>query len=156
MLLCSGFHYRESPVQRHAICNAKFFECENKAGLPELTNRVMRKRAPFFWMPPRAWRSGLEPAELSFRVPHFFHQTRKGSRGVFFLNSAYFTGSQKIIKKSTPINFKSEGQLQRSVLDGRAFSLTCRCLAPRQNLTEPPDCQSSTYRAAVKPLVSFR
>ena len=27
---------------------------------------------------PRAWRSGLEPAELSFRVPHFFHQTRKG------------------------------------------------------------------------------
>ena len=29
-------------------------------------------------MPPRAWRSGLEPAELSFRVPHFFHQTRRG------------------------------------------------------------------------------
>jgi hypothetical protein len=29
-------------------------------------------------MSPRAWRSGLEPAELSFRVPHFFHQTRRG------------------------------------------------------------------------------
>ena len=29
-------------------------------------------------MPPRAWRSGLRPAELSFRVPHFFHQTRRG------------------------------------------------------------------------------
>jgi hypothetical protein len=32
-------------------------------------------------MPPRAWRPGLEPAELSFRVPHFFHQTRRDSRG---------------------------------------------------------------------------
>jgi hypothetical protein len=32
-------------------------------------------------VPPRAWRPGLEPAELSFRVPHFFHQTRRGFRG---------------------------------------------------------------------------
>ena len=31
-------------------------------------------------MPPRVWRSGLEPAELSFRVPNFFHHTKKPSR----------------------------------------------------------------------------
>jgi hypothetical protein len=33
------------------------------------------KDASLYQMPPRAWRPGLEPAELSFRVPHFFHQT---------------------------------------------------------------------------------
>ena len=35
----------------------------------------------YLLMPPRAWRPGLEPAELSFRVPHFFHQTPRGPRG---------------------------------------------------------------------------
>jgi hypothetical protein len=39
------------------------------------------KDASLYQMPPRAWRPGLEPAELSFRVPHFLHQTRRDSRG---------------------------------------------------------------------------
>jgi hypothetical protein len=47
--------------------------------------------------PPRAWRPGLEPAELSFRVPHFFHQTRRGSRGTIKLHDAHFPGNRKII-----------------------------------------------------------
>jgi hypothetical protein len=47
--------------------------------------------------PPRAWRPGLEPAELSFRVPHFFHQTRRGSRGTINLHDAHFPGNRKII-----------------------------------------------------------
>jgi hypothetical protein len=29
-------------------------------------------------MPPRAWRPGFEPVELSFCVPYFFHQERRG------------------------------------------------------------------------------
>jgi hypothetical protein len=47
--------------------------------------------------PPRAWRPGLEPAELSFRVPHFFHQTRRGSRGTMNLHDAHFPGNRKVI-----------------------------------------------------------
>jgi hypothetical protein len=32
-------------------------------------------------MPPRAWRPGFEPAELSFCVPYVFHQAGRGIRG---------------------------------------------------------------------------
>jgi hypothetical protein len=47
-------------------------------------------------MLPRAWRPGLEPAELSFRVPHFFHQTRRGHSRALILYDAHFPGNQKI------------------------------------------------------------
>ena len=49
---------------------------------------------------PRAWRPGLEPAELSFRVPHFFHQTRRCCRGAMKLYDDHFFGNRK--KKSSP------------------------------------------------------
>jgi hypothetical protein len=49
-------------------------------------------------MPPGAWRPGLEPAELSFRVPHFFHQTRRGTRGTIIIYYAEFPGDQKIFR----------------------------------------------------------
>jgi hypothetical protein len=52
--------------------------------------------------PPRAWRPGLEPAELSFRVPHFFHQTRRGFRGQE--TSMMFCS---LATKKTKISFKS-------------------------------------------------
>jgi hypothetical protein len=46
-------------------------------------------------MSPGAWRPGLEPAELSFRVPHFFHQTRRGTRGTIIIYYAEFPGRPK-------------------------------------------------------------
>jgi hypothetical protein len=46
-------------------------------------------------MPPRAWRPGFEPAELSFRVPYFFHQARRGIRRVLILYDTPFSGNQK-------------------------------------------------------------
>jgi hypothetical protein len=55
--------------------------------IADLRGLAESRSSPFeeaIWsrMPPCAWRPGLEPAELSFRVPHFFHQTRRGhSRG---------------------------------------------------------------------------
>jgi hypothetical protein len=52
--------------------------------------------------PPRAWRPGLEPAELSFRVPHFFHQTRRGFRGAQNIHDVLLFGNKK-----TAISFKS-------------------------------------------------
>jgi hypothetical protein len=36
-------------------------------------------------MPPRAWRPGFEPVELSFCVPYFFHQERRGLCGTMIL-----------------------------------------------------------------------
>jgi hypothetical protein len=55
-------------------------------------------------MPPRAWRSGLEPAELSFRVPHFFHQTRKGSRGAMILMTLISLEAKKIAELNRNIH----------------------------------------------------
>jgi hypothetical protein len=60
-----------------------------KAPDPKQAKRVSGQKSATFdpitasqqQMPPRAWRPGLEPAELSFRVPHFFHQIRRGSSG---------------------------------------------------------------------------
>jgi hypothetical protein len=49
----------------------------------------------YLLMHPRAWRSALEPAELSFRVPHFFHQTRSGPVQLSLFD-AHFPGNQKI------------------------------------------------------------
>ena len=51
----------------------KRFEASEGKGslLASLNHSLLR-------MPPLAWRSALEPAELSFRVPHFFHQTPRG------------------------------------------------------------------------------
>jgi hypothetical protein len=48
-------------------------------------------------MPPGAWRPGLEPAELSFRVPHFFHQTRRGTRGTIIIYYGEFPLATKNI-----------------------------------------------------------
>jgi hypothetical protein len=48
-------------------------------------------------MPPRAWRPGFEPAELSFRVPYFFHQARRGIRGAQILYDTHFSGNQKFV-----------------------------------------------------------
>jgi hypothetical protein len=50
---------------------------------------------------PGAWRSGLEPAELSFRVPHFFHQTRRDTRGTRIIYYAEFPGGQKIFRRGS-------------------------------------------------------
>jgi hypothetical protein len=50
-------------------------------------------------LPPRAWRPGLEPTELSFRVPYFFHQTRIGARGTTIPYDAHSPGIQKIIAR---------------------------------------------------------
>ena len=52
-------------------------------------------------MPPGAWRPGLEPAELSFRVPHFFHQTRRGTRGTIIIYYAEFPSDQKIFRRGS-------------------------------------------------------
>src|ERR1700692_4932351 len=43
----------------------------------------------------RVWRPGLEPAELSFRVPHFVHQTRRSTRWAMILYNAQLLGNQK-------------------------------------------------------------
>jgi hypothetical protein len=61
-------------------------------------HRGKRNDASLYQMPPRAWRPGLEPAELSFRVPHFFHQTRRGFRRVEKIHHADSPGNQKMIE----------------------------------------------------------
>jgi hypothetical protein len=64
--------------------------------LQSTTQGVISAKQRHFLMPPHAWRPGLEPAELSFRVPHFFHQTRKGSRGAMILMTLISLEAKKI------------------------------------------------------------
>ena len=115
------------------ICNAKFSRIGEKWRTAGTDQQGDARKKRHFWMPSRAWRSGLEPAELSFRVPHFFHQTRKGPRGAMVLNNAHFTGIQKLITDSTSTDSKSKGATGFSdqVLDGRAFNPTSDWFTPR-------------------------
>jgi hypothetical protein len=71
------------------------------------TKRDDQKDAKQYYhlMPPRAWRSGLEPAELSFRVPYSFHRgpgstTSGGSNGFGGTNSTYQWDHRRECSKS--------------------------------------------------------
>jgi hypothetical protein len=100
------------------ICNAKFSRIGEKWRTAGTDQQGDARKKRHFWMPSRAWRSGLEPAELSFRVPHFFHQTRKGPRGAMVLNNADFTGIQKLITDSTRPIPNPKGRLASATSPG--------------------------------------
>jgi hypothetical protein len=133
----------ESLIRSPGPSAMQFLEYEKNDGPQELINRVSAKKR-HFWMPSRAWRSGLEPAELSFRVPHFFHQTRKGPRGAMVLNNAHFIGIQKLITDSTSTDSKSKGATgfsDQSWMDAPSTRLLVGSLPRQKPSRRAPDPQ---------------
>ena len=85
-------------------------------------------------MPPRAWRSGLEPAKLSFRVPHFFHQTRRGTRGTMIFYDADLPGNQEIVADLIAVRGSQKRTSLSSAYDSASLGLRKRNRNPSRRV----------------------